>query len=528
MLGEIKIMTQYIYFVKCPDCEDEIFDFFDEAEEFALSCLSKKPIITQTEVERNDFGECTDSCDLGTIWSWEDIIGEEAEDKPAISVFTKDNLSANSEDSEFDNDVFKVFNDLIKDEHEAIDGYESAEDMINQYDFSSEDKDIILSTLAHIKAEEEEHIDELEKLPYENTAMSNSCCKEPEDNFETKEPLIEAKRDSFQEAIFEAIDYLTEFNDIFPVPNNIGVTNWEELKDNIRYGLSSDFEIAEILMEYLDKDLAISRRHPEIFEDDPQSELTLEIYNKLKRAYDRTVTQYKAEHAEDFEESCERKPIPDGMTLKELVEEMEENEDTVECTWCQDLFDKSECRYEVNLGWLCSRCEAAIKSRGETLTFKENDYWDFLDEDMETSFKSWSEQEIIFEYEDLDIELFDVPYCVHNYEHAEEAIDVFEALFHNGYLTEEDVKDFPGGLARLQAVYGIEDDPAVDIFLNAHLDDLIDKYYDILLDYFEERAKESATRQYEEIPPEDFEMPEEGPGGGAFESEADFWRYKEG
>jgi hypothetical protein len=59
---------------------------------------------------------------------------------------------------------------------------------------------------------------------------------------------------------------------------------------------------------------------------------------------------------------------------------MEENEDTVECTWCEDLFDKSECRYEVNLGWLCSRCEAAIKSRGETLTFKENNYWDFLDE----------------------------------------------------------------------------------------------------------------------------------------------------
>ena len=96
-------MTQYIYFVKCPDCEDEIFDFFDEAKEFALSCLSKKPIITQTEVERNDFGECTDSCDLGTIWSWEDIIGEKTESEPAVSVFNKDDLnsSTNCEDSEF-------------------------------------------------------------------------------------------------------------------------------------------------------------------------------------------------------------------------------------------------------------------------------------------------------------------------------------------------------------------------------------------------------------------------------------------
>jgi hypothetical protein len=195
-----------------------------------------------------------------------------------------------------------------------------------------------------------------------------------------RKPITEAKTDPFHDAIFEAIDYLTEFNDIFPVPQNIGAGTWKELKDDINYGLSSDFEIAEIIMEYLDKDLAISRKHPEMFEDDPQSELTLETYNRLKRAYDRAVAAYEAEHSEDFEESCERKPIPEGMTIEQLVEEMEENEDTVECTWCEDLFDKSECRYEVNLGWLCSRCEAAIKSRGETLTFKENNYWDFLDE----------------------------------------------------------------------------------------------------------------------------------------------------
>jgi hypothetical protein len=90
---------------------------------------------------------------------------------------------------------------------------------------------------------------------------------------------------------------------------------------------------------------------------------------------------YEIEEPETPEVSpVERKPIPEGMTIEQLVEEMEENEDTVECTWCEDLFDKSECRYEVDLGWLCSRCEMAIKSRGETLTFRENNYWDFLDE----------------------------------------------------------------------------------------------------------------------------------------------------
>lgn len=203
-------MIQYIYFVKCPECEDEPFDFFDDAKGYALGCLSKKPIITQTEVNRNDFGECTDHCDLGTIWSWEDVV-KETDTEPAASVFTKDN--------------FKDFNPDTDSEF---------------------------------------------------TELDNS------------------------------LDYI-----------------------------------------------------PDVLDDIPD--------NFIKPT-----------------ETCVKKPIPDSMSIKDLVEAMEENEDVVECKWCEDLFNKSECRYEINLGWLCSRCEAAIKSRGETLTFKENNYWDFLDEDIES------------------------------------------------------------------------------------------------------------------------------------------------
>ncbi len=207
-------MIQYIYFVKCPECEDELFDFFDEAKDYAMGCLTKKPTITQTEVCRNDFGECTDHCDLGTVWSWEeamkDVEGGYTDAEPTKSIFTSDDLKlmADGKDPEFDN-------------------------------------------------------------------IDNSL------DVEVAEPET------------------SEVSVIDEIPDNF------------------------------------------------------------------------------------RKPIPDGMTIEDLVEEMEENEDTVECTWCNDLFDKSECRKEVNLGWLCSRCEAAIKSRGETLTFKENNYWDFLDEDIE-------------------------------------------------------------------------------------------------------------------------------------------------
>ena len=197
-------MVTYIYFVKCPNCEDEHFDFFDDAKSYAMGCLSQKPIITQTEVCRNDFGECTDSADLGTVWSWEDMM-QDTNAEPTNVIFTKDDLKyIDDHDPEFD-------------------------ELDNSVDFEPETSEVSV-------------IDE--------------------------------------------------------VPDNF------------------------------------------------------------------------------------RKPIPEGMTIEELVEEMEENEDTVECTWCEDLFDKSECRYEINLGWLCGRCQSAIMSRGEPLTFREGNYWDFLDEKL--------------------------------------------------------------------------------------------------------------------------------------------------
>lgn len=201
-------MVTYIYFVKCPNCEDEHFDFLDDAKAYARGRMSRKPIITQTEVCRNDFGECTDSHDLGTVWSWEDAMkdteGGYTKAEPTKAIFTKDDLKlmANGKDPEFDN-------------------------------------------------------------------LDNSV------DCEVEEP---------------------ETSEVSPV---------------------------------------------------------------------------------------ERKPIPEGMTIEQLVEEMEENEDTVECTLCNDLFDKSMCRKELNLGWLCRRCADDLVARGEGPVFKEDNYWDFLDEDLQ-------------------------------------------------------------------------------------------------------------------------------------------------
>lgn len=272
-------MITYIYFVKCPNCEDEHFDFFDEAKDFAMGCLSQKPVITQTEVCRNDFGECTDHCDLGTVWSWEDVMkdteGGYTDAEPTISIFTKDDLKrmANGQDPEFDdldNSVDCDVEEPILDEWVTTSGQETAK----QY--------------------------------------------------------------------------------VIKVSNNSDGYNYEGNGGRSLVRIDSD---------------ALS-----IFNSLADAEASLAGYRKGSKA-----------KIVELADELHKKPIPEGMTIEQLVEEMEENEDTVECTWCNDLFDKSECRKEVDLGWLCGRCEAAIKSRGETLTFKENNYWDFLDEDLNTT-----------------------------------------------------------------------------------------------------------------------------------------------
>ncbi len=285
-------MITYTYIVKCPECADEFFDFFDEAKEFALGCLSQKPVITQTEVNRNDFGECTDHCDLGTVWSWEDVMGKETDAEPAKSIFTKDDLRQ----------------------------YIDAEDP----EFVDDDADFQLIT----------------------------------------EELLESRKISFKNK--------ENYDEFIKLCSEIGIITGADLD---RFMTEHDVNDGNLL-------------------------------DKLR--------EYRAELGDNFKvkESIERKPIPEGMSIKELVEALEENEDTVECvgceelfpkdecvhkddigwlcvdcednivkcTWCEELYDKDQCRKEVDLGWLCSRCEAAIKSRGETLTFRENNYWDFLDE----------------------------------------------------------------------------------------------------------------------------------------------------
>jgi hypothetical protein len=295
-------MVEYIYFVKCPNCEDEHFYFFNDAKECAMSQLSKKPIITQTEVNRNDFGECTDSCDLGTVWSWEDMM----KDVPA--------------DQE-------------------------------QTTFSKAD-----------------------------TVKCDNC-------------------------------------------------------------FDQEFD---------------------------------ELDNSLEP---------------------DRKPVPAGMTVEQLVEEMEDNEDDVECKSCHDLFDKSECAYDKDYhGYLCSACQRAVVDHGGDLNIGEAPLEEAIDpRDL-----------VELEYPSLTVTLYSSKRDVDDWDEVEHTdshvflvpkVEVATAIWEN-WITEEDVKDVEGGLDAL------EDDNAWEAFLETHFDTLFEKYNKQILDHFEDEA----TEDFRERSQEEYEM----------------------
>lgn len=296
-------MIEYIYFVKCPNCEDEHFYFFNDAKECAMSQLSKKPIITQTEVNRNDFGECTDSCDLGTVWSWEDMMKDVPAD-PEQTTFAK------ADTLECDN------------------------------------------------------------------------CFDPE-------------------------------------------------------------------------------------------------FDELDNSLDVPVV---------------RKPVPADMSIDDLVEAMEANEDDVECKNCGELFDKSECVYDEDYrGWLCWPCQRAVTDHGGYINIGEVP----LDE------SSKHKKSVEFHYDNLTVDIVTkvIPATRWDPEEYEEGeytddfdfevdTDTVEEVLWNEFITEEDVTDVPGGLEAL------EDEDAWKVFLDEHFEDLLEKYNDKFLEYFKEEAEEEAREVF--------------------------------
>ena len=323
-------MIEYIYFVKCPNCEDEHFYFFDEAKAFALDRLTQKPIITQTEVNRNDFGECTDHCDLGTVWSWEDMM----------------------QDTEFADTVFSKAETFgISEDLDAFDDFDIGT-QIDEFDNIDNSLDFEIEEISNKKSITEDSM-------YVPRNPATQATRTPKDS----DYVIVLKHPINKKHYFLSKDYTitTDINRAMTYSGKFSAEDEikyaEDAADN--YGFTFEVKIDT----YQDDTYYDDYRSVNFFVT------TVAEARKLLGVTDKTTSQDSL-----------RKPIPEGMTIEQLVEEMEENEDEVECKWCGELFGKDQCRREIDLGWLCARCEAGIKSRGETLTFREYDYDDFLDE----------------------------------------------------------------------------------------------------------------------------------------------------
>lgn len=306
-------MITYVYVVKCPECEDEFFDFFDEAKDFAMGCLTKKPIITQTEVQRNDFGECTDHCDLGTVWSWEDLMRKETAAEPATSVFTKDDLKcmADGKDPEFDN----IDNSV---DFEISEGLGDFDD----FDIGPQSDELIPPEFDEDPIEPVEEA--ISKVQADYLSRRKPMTKEEfAERLEVEDEILIFTGDPRESGI-RGRDYFAA-----KVDGKYEVSFWDETYED-------EFTDSEVVEAFATIDELWAYMVDFMEDDDFNPE-----YNYLA-------------------EACAKKPIPEGMTIEQLQEEMEANEDTVECSKCGNLVEKANCHHnKEGFGWCCSDCEPA-------------------------------------------------------------------------------------------------------------------------------------------------------------------------
>ena len=284
-------MIEYIYFVKCPGCEDEAFDFFEDAKSFALSKLSNKPFIYQVEVERNDFGECTDSQDLGTVWSWEEIMSDVPMEHEC------------HHDGECHGGKCTCYHDEVSADPQVYDKSLFTLDIDNDPEF---------------------------------TELDNSISDFPEDDQE--EDLLLEEHNAYSFRGYSIID--TGFDWMVKDPSG-----------NICGNFESDSEAEDAVLDRIsNKSINVNKLVEALEENEDQVECKWcgELFSKDECSYDDNLGYLCDQCATEIEGS----PV-----------------EPVLCQWCGEAFDKSDCRYESNLGYLCDRCAAALKSRGETLTF---------------------------------------------------------------------------------------------------------------------------------------------------------------
>lgn len=142
---------------------DEMVEALEENEDM-VECKECFDLVPKVDCERAEVGYICPTCKgLRTAPAqarFVDPYDSYTQDFPEVTEYDPDSVV----EYEKEPDLGDALNDLIKDEYEAIDGYEVADEKIQHAAIDADQKDEILDTLDHIKEEEEEHIDELKEL----------------------------------------------------------------------------------------------------------------------------------------------------------------------------------------------------------------------------------------------------------------------------------------------------------------------------------------------------------------------------
>lgn len=435
-------MIEYIYFIKCPscpECHDEHFYYFDEAKARAMNFLSHKPIITQVEADYNDFHECTNSCDLGTVWSWEDLMKDVPAD-PEQTIFTKTNTidRASNSDPEFD----------------ALD---------SSFDSESSRKQVPVDmTVEQLVEEMEENEDTVECKVCEELHDKTECHKDPKLGWVCEScnstTITEDTSSSYQGShYFECYDhdnYLLEYQ-------KITITcYWEEVHDGI------------------------SMYEPNVIEG--EDEVTLPYYGFIVSihtllswlkdvAREPSMVSYTVDHVSDdfdfdlFEAALEKHKV---ALFNHFYDDAVEQ--------AQELYDSGDERVVSLVAEANEGLEESLKEAINPMEMVELEY-------PELTATIYGEKRDVDDWDEVEhttSHVFLVP-----------KVEVATAIWEN-WITEEDVADVEGGLDAL------EDDTAWEQFLETHFDSLFEKYQAQILEYF----KDEATEDFRERSQEEYQM----------------------
>lgn len=147
-------MVEYLYFVKFEnensitdpsDWDEDVFETFDEAKEFARSMISRHPEIHQTEIFRNDFGECVDVNPLGAIWTWKEEMSDIL-DNDELMLSKSSTFDEHDFDSEFDysdmvfDEDFNVGDEVLCKSNNRVGKAKSVKDDVVEVEFATDGK----------------------------------------------------------------------------------------------------------------------------------------------------------------------------------------------------------------------------------------------------------------------------------------------------------------------------------------------------------------------------------------------------